>query len=89
MEVGIGLLIGFIVTIGVTAIVAGIVSVVLTTLMNDDAIGFDGENHTNASQIIENGQNGVGNLSARLGLIGTLMGFLIVLAAVYLYRRFA
>lgn len=85
MDVGLGFLIGFCVTIGVTAIVGGIVAVVLAELRADPTVSADG----NATAAIDNGQEGVGNLTARLGLIGTLLGFLVVLAAVYLYRRFA
>ena len=85
MDVGLGFLIGFCVTIGVTAIVGGVVAVVLAELRADPTIAADG----NATATIDNGQEGVGNLTARLGLIGTLLGFLVVLAAVYLYRKFA
>lgn len=84
-ELGGNLLVGLMVTLGVTAIIGAVVSVVLAQLGQDTSISGDG----NATLAINSGKQAVSGVATKLVLYGTIVVFAVILAAVFIYRRFA
>lgn len=89
-ELGGNMMMGLMLTLGVAAIVGAVMSVVLASLGNDPSLISSNPNISgNATLAINSGKQAISGVATKLILYGTIVVFAIILAAVFIYRRFA